>query len=119
MNEIESLLEELNSNPINNKLKIKIANLIKSKLQEKKGSFNYWGKLHFASALTALESNVNSNYQQSDLWLHLCLVNLEKALVPKNKRNEVYVLTRKEVDGFTFEQLWNYVNEILRRIPNN
>jgi len=48
---------------------------------------------------------MGSSHQPTGSWLRLCLFNLEKALVPKEQRNENYTPRNRQLDALTFEQL--------------
>ena len=48
---------------------------------------------------------MNAQHQPTTAWLRLSLVDLEKALVPANQRNEHYAPRNEQLDALTYEQL--------------
>ena len=89
-----------------------IAGLIVEQLEEGRDSFGHWEKAHFANAIAALAWNMNSSDRSSQAWLRLCLVNVEKALIPKDQRNEHYGRRYDQFDWLSVEQLLQSVREL-------
>ena len=105
MEDINSIVERLGKGWDVKEARRAVADLIVEYIQSAQGSFGYWEKFHFANALSALGWNINSRHQPTTYWLRLCLVNLDKALVPAKQRNENYTPKDKEIESLTFEQL--------------
>jgi len=112
MNEFDALFEKIGNGQIDNTLKISIADLLLAKIEEKKNDLGTWEKSLFAQAVSALSTNVGSDYQPTDSWLRLCLVSLEKAMVPKEARNEEYTQRNSEIESISYEMLKNAVKNI-------
>ncbi len=111
MNDIHAIFEKLDTDVPAKEIRQAIAALIAKCLKKKSQSLGYWEKLHFLSAISALAWNRGSSSQPTSTWLRLCLVNIEKALVPKNQRNENYGRKDSQIDALTYEQLVNVLND--------
>lgn len=116
MSELVSLFERINAGPIDKELKLAIADYIIKCLSEKKGSMGIWEKSQFGSSISAFGSNLNQQHQPPYLWLRHCLVSLEKASVPKEQRNEEYVLLDERIEKFTYEILLGAINDLKSRV---
>lgn len=112
MQSIESLLHRLDDGDDLNALRNAIADLISSQLQAMKESLEYWETTHFANAIAALSLNVNFLPRPTTTWLRLCLVDLEKVLVPPHQRDENSMLQDKYLEALTYEQLMEALNAI-------
>lgn len=105
MNEVDAILKRLNDQGDLGEIRLDIADLIADRLRQVRESLGYWEKAHFANAIAALSRNMNSRHQPTTSWLRHCLVNLKKALVPADQRNENYTPQNAQLDALTFEQL--------------
>lgn len=112
MHDIDSILEKLDENGDIGDIRRAIADLIVDRLQKVRNSLGYWEKAYFANAIAALAWNTNSSSQPTTSWLRLCLVNLEKAHVPAEQRNENYTPRDSQLDSLTFDQLMNAIVEV-------
>ena len=116
MDQIDQLFQRINKGPIDSDLRTEIADTILEFLGRKKESLGTWEKLLFAQAIAALSTNVNSAYQPADSWLRICLIALEKAMVPEDQRSEAYTNRDEQVDSITYEMLEGFVNQIKEQI---
>lgn len=105
MANIDALFERIDRDRDIDRLRLDIADAIAKGLVEKRDSFGYWEKAHFAQAIAALAQNVNIGDHDATSWLRLCLVNLELAYVPREKRSEDYTPRNKQVEALTFQDL--------------
>ena len=112
MTQIDTLFERIGNGEIDNDIKKSIADLLLSKIEEKKNAMGTWEKSLFGESISALFTNINSEFQPTDSWLRLSLVSLEKALVPKEERNEEYTTRNEEIESITYEMLKNAVESI-------
>jgi len=112
MNDIDSILEKLDQDGNIRYVRNAISELIVDRLQKVRDAFGYWEKVHFANAIAALAWNTNSSFQPATSWLRLCLVNVEKALVPAEQRNENYTPRDSHLDSLTYDQLMNAIVEV-------
>lgn len=112
MQKIESLLQQLDGNCDPKDVRHAVANLIVTNLQAMKDSLGYWETTHFANAIAALALNMNSLRQPTTAWLRLCLVDLEKVLVPESQRNENHLLKDKQLESLTYEQLMETLESV-------
>ena len=110
------MFEMLANDPDINKVRKSIADLIVEYLEEKKNSLGYWEKYDFAFAIIALKTNLGSKIIPTDIWLRLCLICLENAFIPKDKRNEEYTRKDNEIDALTYQQLLSESQELRARI---
>jgi hypothetical protein len=109
MREVNAILRRLDANEDIDGIRLDIATLIADQLRRKRESLGYWEKAHFANAIAALAWNINSRHQPTASRLRLCLVNLEKALLPADQRNENYTQKTNQRDALTYEQLMDAV----------
>ncbi len=116
MSEIDELFEKVNEGPIDNDLRLSIADTISVHIDERKESLGSWEKSLFAQAISALAMNVGAKCQPTDSWLRLCLVALEKALVPKEERNEEYTKRDEQVEAITYGMLVDAIDELKKEI---
>jgi len=112
MQSIESLLQRLDGGDDLKDIRSAVANLTADHLLAMKDSLGYWETTHFANAIAALSLNVNSLRQPTTAWLRLCLVDLEKVLVPPNQRDENSMLRDQHLESLTYEQLMEVLDAI-------
>lgn len=113
MREVDTILRKLDGNGDVGEIRNDIADLIVEQLQRVRQTLGYWEKAHFANAIAALAWNIRARHQPTSSWLRLCLVNLEKALVPADERNENYTPRDEQLNALTYEQLMEAL-EIVR-----
>jgi hypothetical protein len=116
MEETDMLFARLDQNENVDAIRIDIANLIVKYLGEKRDTFGYWEKAHFANAIASLAQNVFSSHQPTTAWLRASLVNVEKALVPPDQRNESYTRRDNQLDALTFDQLVDDIRKLGGRV---
>jgi hypothetical protein len=85
--------------------RVQLVELIFQHLHRLRDSLDDWEKDHFGYAIIALELNVNSKQQPTDAWLRLCLIDFEKALMPKGERNDRYFRLGAGPSRQSYEQL--------------
>jgi len=105
MREVDAIRRKLDSKGNIGEIRSDIADLIASQLQRAGKALGYWEKAHFANAIAALAWNIHSRHQPTVTWLRLCLVNVEKALVPADRRDESCTPRDNQLDALTYEQL--------------
>lgn len=105
MQNVNYILQLLDGKGDIKKARLAIIDLIENHLKTLRKSLGYWEKLYFAEAISSLASNINSSHQPTTSQLRLCLVNIEKALVPPNQRDENYPPRNKQIEALTYEQL--------------
>ncbi len=111
MEEVNAILRKLDHNGDIGEIRSEIADLIAQCLQQAQGALGYWEKVHFVGAIAAFGSNIDLG-QPTQLWLRLCLLNLEKAFVPAEQRNEDYAPRDDQIDALTFEQLMEMLEAV-------
>ncbi len=116
MSEIDNLFEKVNEGPISNELRLSIADTILAHIDKCKDSLGSWEKELFAQSLSALAMNISAKNEPTDSWLRLCLVALEKALVPKNERNEEYTKRDEQVESITYDMLVGAIDELKKEM---
>ncbi len=114
MDEVDIILEKIDRGVDVNEVRRDIVALLADALQRVRNNLGYWEKAHLAHAIAELAWNVRSRQQPTTSWLRLCLVDLEKALVPADQRNENYTPRDELLDAITFEQLAGDL-EVVRR----
>jgi hypothetical protein len=105
MREVEAIRRRLDGNGDIGEIRNDIAELIADQLGRAGETIGYWEKAHFANAIATLARNIHSTHQPTVSWLRLCLVNVEKALVPADRRDENYTPKDHQLDALTFQQL--------------
>lgn len=117
MKKIDEIFIRLSSGEEVGSIRLDIANLIAEHLYDLRDSLGYWEKAHFAQAIASLGWNMNSSNQPTGSWLRLSLVNLEKALVPAEARNESYGKRDGQLDALTYEQLLSAIQALGGQVP--
>ena len=115
MTEVDAILRKLDNGGDIAEVRNEIANLIGDRIRQVRGLLGYWEKAHFANAIASFAWNTNSQHQPTTSWLRLCLVNLEKSLVPASQRNENYTPRDHELDALTYEQLMEALEMVRAR----
>jgi hypothetical protein len=98
-------------------LRAEIVESIVVVLNDRKDNLDYWEKIHIGSALSALSMNLGRGDPTSLLWLNLCMVNLDKALVAEDQRDEGYAPRYKAIAQITYAQLQEAAEILRSRMP--
>jgi hypothetical protein len=109
--DIDALFERIDKDPDLDRLRLDIADAIATALIAMRASLGYWEKAHLADAIAELAHNVSRGASDTS-WLRLCLVNLELAYVPKDKRSDDYTPRSKQLEALTFEDLMAHVRKL-------
>jgi hypothetical protein len=96
--------------------RVQLVLLIFQNLYRLRYSLDQWEKDHFGVAINWLALNVDSMRQPTNAWLRLCLIDLEKALTPKEERYERYFRPEADVAGRSYEQLVATLDSIGRKV---
>jgi hypothetical protein len=88
MKPFDSLYRQVNDLDNIPAFRVQLVELIFQHLHRLGNALDDWEKDHFGNAIDALGLNVNSKQQPTNVWLRLCLIDLEKALTPKELRND-------------------------------
>ncbi len=112
MQNIESLLQQLDKDCDLAVMRNAIADLMIHHLEAMNHSLGYWETAHFANAIAALAMSMCQAHQPTTAWLRLCLVDLEKVLMPPNRRHEDSLLQDKQLESLTYEQLMATIKSI-------
>ncbi len=118
MQKIDDLFVRLNAGEDVGAIRLDIATLIAEQLHGLRSSLGYWEKAHLAQAIASLGWNMNSSHQPTNSWLLLCLVNLEKALVPTSARNENFGARDEQLNSLTYEQLVSAIQALGGQVPS-
>ena len=87
MPHVNEFYQKILEGPIDSNLRREILEEIVRCLELKRNTLGTWEKTLFAQALAYLSINAVSTYQRTSLWLRLCLVCLENAMVPRRELN--------------------------------
>jgi len=116
MEEIDKLFDRIDKDPHVDQIRLDIADLIAKCLNSMRDSFGYWEKVHMANAIAWLVRNANASLQYQTAyttsWLRLSLVNVEKALVPPDRRSADYMLRDQTLDALTFDHLLEDIRKL-------
>jgi hypothetical protein len=98
--------------------RVQLVLMIFQNLYRLRDSLDDWGKDHFENAINSLALNVDSMRQPTNAWLRLCLIDLEKALTPKEERNDCYFRPGAGADAAdrSYEQLVATLDSIGRKV---
>lgn len=116
MNRVEDLFEQIGHGPIDSNLRLAILDEIGRCLELKKDELGTWEKSLLAQSLAYLSINTASPNQPTSLWLRICLASLEKAMVPRNERNDNYTVDSEMTNSITYEFLKGEVANVRRQI---
>jgi len=105
MPHVNELYQKILEGPIDSNLRREILEEIVRCLELKKDTLGTWEKTLFAQSLAYLSINAASSYQRTSSWLRLCLVCLEKAMVPRRERNADYTVDFETIDSMNYEFL--------------
>jgi hypothetical protein len=105
MQTFDSLLLQVDDLDNISAFRVQLAELIFQNLYQRRDSLDEWEKDHFANAISSLALNVDSVQHSTNAWLRLCLIDLKKALTPKEKRGERNFRPKSELPDRSYEQL--------------
>ena len=103
--EVEELFARVHAGKEVDLIRIDIASLVVQRTKEFGESLGRWEKIHLCEALSALTWNVNTGQAQSTAWLRVGLHCLDKALAPRDQRQEPNGLSDAEWDAVTGQQI--------------
>lgn len=86
--------------------------LIKEALDTFGENINNWQKTHVSSAIGNLACNIAQRQKDSDAWLRLCLLNIDKSYTPENERNDNSITNTEELEKITHQHLVNAINSL-------
>ena len=89
--EAERIAAQIRLNKDIPKVRTELADLIRRELDRRHADLGIWEKMYFAQSVRSLHHNLENTPQPNNHWLMLSLVNLHKACVPSEARNEDYV----------------------------
>ena len=89
-----------------------ITSLIKEALDTFGQNINNWQKYHISSAIGNLACNIAQRKKDSDAWLRICLLNIEKSYTPENERNDSSISNAKELEKITYQHLVSAINSL-------
>ncbi len=112
----EALYERIAKGPIDARLRTDILDEILRCVESRKNDLGIWEKELFAQSLACLATNVACPTQPTELWLRLSLVSLDKAMVPKQERNESYTVASDDVDCVDYHFLVKEAEKIRLRV---
>ena len=97
---------------------VQLVLLIFQNLYPLRDSLDHCEKDHFWNAINSLALNVDSMLQPTNAWLRLCLIDLEKALTPKDERNDRYFRPGAGADAAdrSYKQLVATLDSIGRKV---
>jgi hypothetical protein len=118
MQAFDSLFLQVNDLANISAFRIQLVLMIFQNLYPLRDSLDHWEKDHFGNAINSLALNVDSMRQPTNAWLRLCLIDLEKALTPKEERNDRYFRPGAEADvaDRSYEQLAATLDSIGRKV---
>jgi hypothetical protein len=118
MQAFDSLFLQVNDLANISAFRVQLVLMIFQNLYPLRDSLDHWEKDHFGNAINSLALNVDSMRQPTNAWLRLCLIDLEKALTPKEERNDRYFRPGAEADAAdrSYEQLVATLDSIGRKV---
>jgi hypothetical protein len=116
MQTFDSLYRQVNDLDNIPAFRVQLVEMIFQHLHPLKDALDDWEKDHFGYAIVALGMNVNSKQQPTNAWLRLCLIDLEKVLMPKEQRNDRYFRPGTETSHQSYERLVAKLDAIARQV---
>ncbi len=116
MNQLDHCLQKISWGKIDGALQKEVADKILELLEQEKASLGTRKKTLFAQAITVLSTSINSIYQSEKTGLRSCLITLQKAMTPENRRDDPYAQTDDESEDTSYEMLVSTVKMIKGQI---
>jgi hypothetical protein len=116
MEPFDSLYRQVNDLDNIPAFRVQLVGLIFQHLHRLGNALDNWEKDHFSDAIVALGLNVNSKQQPTNVWLRLCLIDLEKALTPKELRNDRNFRPAPSAVDRSYDELVEKLDSINQRI---
>jgi hypothetical protein len=116
MQPFDSLFLQVNDLTNISAFRVQLVLLIFQNLYRLRDSLDDWEKDHFGNTINSLALNVDSMRQPTNAWLRLCLLDLEKALTPKEERNKRYFRPGPDAADRSYEQLVATLDSIGRKV---
>jgi hypothetical protein len=116
MQAFDSLFLQVNDLTNISAFRVQLVLLIFQNLYRLRDSLDDWEKDHFGNTINSLALNVDSMRQPTNAWLRLCLLDLEKALTPKEERNKRYFRPGPDAADRSYEQLVATLDSIGRKV---
>ena len=116
MDRLDDYLQRINEGRIDVALQNEIADRILELLEQEKASMGTRQKTLFAQAITVLSTSINSIYQSEKTGLRSCLITLQKAMTPENRRDDPYAQRDDESINISYDMLVTTVKMIKGKI---
>lgn len=112
MDKINDLYERISNGDDLDEVRNDIVMLIREILSENSDEISNWKKSHIASAIGSLSWNISQQLKSSDAWLRVCMMNIEKSLVPENERNDNSLSDVEVLNKITAQQLLEAISSL-------
>ena len=109
---IKNIYDKINNGGDLDEVRNDIISLIKDTLNDFGENINNWQKTFISSAIGDLACNIAQKQKTSDVWLRLCLFNIEKSLTPEDQRDDSTISNIEELDKITYQHLVNAINSL-------
>ena len=116
LNQLDRCLQMIAWGKVDGALQNEIADKILELLEQEKASLGARKKTHFAQAIRALSTSINSNYQPNETALRRSLTALQKAVTSKYEPGESYAKRDDESENTSYEMLVTTVKMIKGQI---
>jgi len=116
INLFDDCLQKVTWGKIDKALKNDVADKILELLEQEKASMGTRQKTLFAQAITVLSTSINSIYQSEKRGLRSCLITLQKAMTPENRRDDPYAQRDGESINISYDMLVTTVKMIKGKI---
>jgi hypothetical protein len=116
MTKFDEMFDRLNQEAPSRELQIAVGEVIAETLEQIENSLGYWEKFCILQSISAFSSNLGDGRNISDIWLRLSLTSAEKALVPKDQRNESYGRRDDKVEALTYQQLAEVLQQLRAKL---
>lgn len=114
MKEIDDLFERIDAQDDIDGIRSDIASLIKTLINEDRDNISDWKKSHLMTAISSLSSNMSPPLSSSDIWLRLCLFNIEKSLVSTHQRDDSSLSNLNELNDISVGDLINAIDSLFQ-----
>lgn len=116
MSEIDAILSLIDDNADLTEIRLRIADEIIRQLRGKRHALGYWEIAHFTNAIGSLSINLNAPAQPTAAWLKTCVIDLEKAMLPPDARDDAYIPRARTAEPLNYEQLMQAIQTVRHNI---
>jgi hypothetical protein len=119
VSELNALLAAVDGDADLSATRLAILDQIERSLRRHESRLGRWEKDHLATALSALQWNINHRGQPSRWWLRYCLQNIWKADIPPDQRSEDPSKEDAVLDAISYSDILAAISDLRHQIGMN